>query len=453
MRLFIRMLVICWSMMLLLSSLVMFFPASTWPFQEDSLFALPLRTLESCSDRALEKYRAQGSLVVATQSKECGNGHLITVAALADPNRTGESLSRDEINLARRAAGGDTVVETHLASGTVIAFRADPKDTNSPIYLATVPSSMRIYIDEALGHAGKAVFLTGFLSLLAAAYFMRPITRLSAVAETFGSGDLKARIGPSLTGRKDQLGDLGRTFNGMAERIESLVSDYKSFLAHASHELGSPLTRLNIALALARSKAGPALEPEHERIGREADRLNDLVQEMLLLARLESGNELGKTPELFDIASVVEEAFENATFESQQMNKSLTITRLESLFASGHPDLLLRAIDNVLRNGLRFAKTKVLVRARTALIGASPACMIVIEDDGPGIPEGSEDLIFRPFFTVNDTASSEIARGAGLGLAIARHAAIACGGTISAHRSEIGGLAVAIALPIQPKTS
>jgi two-component system sensor histidine kinase CpxA len=113
---------------------------------------------------------------------------------------------------------------------------------------------------------------------------VRPITRLNAVAEQFGAGDLKARTSRSLSRRKDELGDLGRTFNQMAERIESLIVRYKNFLAHASHELGSPLTRLNIALALARRKAGHQLEPEHDRIGQEADRLNSLVQELFVVA-------------------------------------------------------------------------------------------------------------------------------------------------------------------------
>jgi signal transduction histidine kinase len=105
------------------------------------------------------------------------------------------------------------------------------------------------------------------------------------MATAFGGGDLKARVNPSLEKHKDEMGDLGRTFNDMAERIESIVARYKIFLAHASHE--------------------------HARIGQEADRLNTLVQELLLLARLESGNELSRKPIVLDIVAVAQEAPEN----------------------------------------------------------------------------------------------------------------------------------------------
>jgi len=281
--------------------------------------------------------------------------------------------------------------------------------------------------------------------LFVANYVVRPLTRLNTVAEKFGRGDLKARIDAPLATRKDELGDLARTFNGMAERIESLISRYKDFLAHASHELGSPLTRLNIALALARRKASGDLEQEHERISQESDRLNSLVQEMLLLARLESGNEVNKEPSLFDVRAVIEEAHENANFESHQLGKVVTLDGLDGFTVRGYPILLHRAIDNVLRNALRFAKSRVSIQVISFERDAIRVGVIVIRDDGPGIASGQEEAIFEPFLTLS-RSEDVVGGGSGLGLAIARQAVLANGGKITAHASTEGGLTVKIEL-------
>ncbi len=121
----------------------------------------------------------------------------------------------------------------------------------------------------------------------------------------------------------------------MASEIESLVTRYKHFLAHASHVLGSPLTRVNIALGLARKKADPALQPELNRIGHETKRLNTLVQELLFLARLESGNELSWQTTSFDAALMIEEACADASFEAAQVGKSVVLQKTEALQLRG----------------------------------------------------------------------------------------------------------------------
>jgi two-component system sensor histidine kinase CpxA len=293
--------------------------------------------------------------------------------------------------------------------------------------------------------------ISGLFALLATAYFARPISRLSHTAEQFGAGDLKARTDPSLAKRNDELGELGRTFDQMAERIESLVVRYKSFLAHAAHELGSPLTRLNLALALARRKGGPQLQPELDRIALEADRLNILVQELLLLARLESGNELSRNPVSFDVGSLVEEACEDARFEAEQVYKTVAIVKEETFWVCGHPDLLSRAVDNLLRNALRFARNHGRVEVSYFRNGSGIG-VIAVHDDGPGVPAGQEESIFEPFVTLPGKQDQATA-GSGLGLAIARRAVSANGGRIYAQSSSGIGLAVIIEIPTESKTS
>ena len=289
--------------------------------------------------------------------------------------------------------------------------------------------------------------LAGLFSALLTAYLVRPITRLSYAAEQFGKGDLKARVHPSMSKRKDELGELGRTFDKMAANTESLVDRYRDFLAHASHELGSPLTRLNIALAIAKRNAGSQLEQELTRIGCEADRLSDLVRELLLLARLESGNELSRDRTDFDVAALVDEACVDASLEAQQLSKSVIVTRQEQFHLRGYRDLLRRAIDNILRNGLRFAPTNGCVQISCFRGDGSSSGIILIQDDGPGILAGQEEAIFEPFVTLPSRNSEAKAAGSGLGLAIARQAVLANDGRISAKNGTRGGLTVTIELP------
>jgi two-component system sensor histidine kinase CpxA len=444
-RIFIRMLLICWAVMLLLTALVLLVPSATSPLQNDRQRTLPLTLLLNCAQHSIQH---QEGLQSSHVYGECPASHMVAAGIRARTDLNGNSLSIEEVHLARQAERGDGISIRYLPNATLIAFRSDPHALASPIYVVTIPLTQRNLVMSRLNSAGRLVLIAGLFSLMVAAFFVRPITRLSSVAQKFGEGDLKARVSPSLARRKDELGDLGRTFNGMAERIESLVNDYKSFLAHASHELGSPLTRLNIALSLAKRKAGGEFEQEHERIGQEAERLNSLVQEMLLLARLESGNELSKEPVVFDAAQIAQEAYENASFEAQQSQKETILTRLETFEMRGYPDLLARAIDNILRNALRFARHQVRMQVLSVPGATTSIGLIVIEDDGPGVPAGHEKEIFAPFFTLPEEASNDVPRGSGLGLAIAQQAVLANCGRIFAKRSDAGGLMVVIELPI-----
>jgi len=182
------------------------------------------------------------------------------------------------------------------------------------------------------------------------------------------------------------------------------------------------------------------------RIGHEMKRLNTLVQELLLLARLESGNELNRQMASFDVALVVEEACTDASFEAEQMGKSVVLVKSEPLHVMGHRELLRRAVDNVLRNGLRFARETGTVRVDVARIVSRNIGIITIHDDGPGIAPDQEKLIFEPFVTLPNSAAGS-SDGSGLGLAIARQAVLAHGGTIEAHCSKGEGLSVFIELP------
>ena len=412
----------------------------------NSFLRLPLRQLEACAKNAVESYEAGGPRALQDQKPDCYHGILLSSqgVVLADPH--GRRLSPIELDLVREVQGEAKVIIRALWVNTYVALPAGQDSHSSYIYLAIVPPPTTFLLSP-FTRLGYLIFLAGLFSSLLAAYLVRPITRLSRAAEQFGKGDLKARVHPSSPKRNDELGKLGRTFDQMAANTKSFVDRYRDFNAHASHELGSPLTRLNIALALAKRNAGSQLERELSRIGYEADRLSDLVRELLLLARLESGNELSRDRVDFDVAALVDEACADASLEAQQLSKSVIIVRREQFHLHGHRDLLRRAIDNVLRNGLRFAQTDGCIQVSYFCKHEPSRGIILIQDDGPGISAGQEEAIFEPFVTLPNGDSEAKAAGSGLGLAIARQAVLANDGRISAKSGADGGLTVTIDLP------
>jgi two-component system sensor histidine kinase CpxA len=438
--------------MQILATIVVFISPVSSSSQDRSLRTLPLQSLEKCAANAAKLYASGGAAALRTQDPACEHGLLIAPGTIPQNDLAGRTLSREERLVAREAQSGSNAVVMPHPKATVLALRSDPSSAASEIFLVTVPEQPHNFPRWRTMMFVRLTLTSGLFALLVAAYFVRPIARLNRAAEQFGAGNLKARADPSLAKRKDEVGDLGRTFNLMAERIESLVLRYRNFLAHASHELGSPLTRLNLALALARRKGGQQLEPELDRIAQEANRLNILVQELLLLARLESGNELSRNPVSFDVGALIEDACDDANFEAEQLQKTVAIVKQDTFPVRGHPDLLRRAVDNLLRNALRFARKDGRVEVSYFRNNGPSSGVIVVQDDGPGVPTGQEELIFEPFVTLPGK-QDEAAAGSGLGLAIARTAVSANGGKIYAQSASGTGLAVTIEIPTESITS
>lgn len=448
MRIFLRLLLAFWAAMQVVATIAVYIPPFSPSPHDERLRVLPLQSLEKCAANAAKLYAGGGAPALRTQDPACKDGRLIAPGAVPESDLGGRPLSREERVVARRAQAGSNAVVMPHPKATVLALRSDPDSAASDIFLVTVPAPPHNFSMWRSIVFARLTLTSGLFALLVTAYLARPIARLNRAAEQFGAGDLKARADASLARRKDEVGDLGRTFNLMAERIESLILRYKSFLAHASHELGSPLTRLNLALALARRKSGQQLEPELDRIAQEANRLNILVQELLLLARLESGNELSRNPVSFDVGALVEDACDDANFEAEQLQKKVAIVRHDSFPVLGHPDLLRRAVDNLLRNALRFARKDGRVEVSYFRSNGSSTGVILVQDDGPGVPAGQEESIFEPFVTLPGK-QDDVAAGSGLGLAIARIAVSANGGKIYARSASGAGLAVTIEIPTE----
>ncbi|HKY26875.1 MAG TPA: ATP-binding protein [Pyrinomonadaceae bacterium] len=295
-----------------------------------------------------------------------------------------------------------------------------------------------------------------------ARYLTSPVTKLRAATQQLAQGNLSARVGPAIGNRRDELAYLGADFDLMAEQIESLINSQRRLLGDISHELRSPLARLNVALELAVQRAGPDAAGALARIQREAENLNEMIGQLLALTRLESRTEGFQKTEL-DLRQLVGEIVDDADFEARGRNRSVRFEANEECMVMGIEQLLRRAIENVVRNAVQYTPegTEVEVTllrdscdglesaAKSDRDSESLNCAVVtVRDRGAGVPESALTKIFHPFYRVDEARDRE-AGGVGLGLAIAERAVRLHGGRVAATNADGGGLVVTISLPVE----
>jgi len=297
------------------------------------------------------------------------------------------------------------------------------------------------------------LLIAAIVCLVLARSFSAPLARLRQVSRQLAGGDLTARVGTSLGKPGNEIGDLGRDFDHMAERMEGLVNGQKRLLLDISHELRSPLTRLNLALELAKKHRSAADDPNLDRIARESERLNQLIGQLLGLSRSEGyGGEDQGVPVL--LADLIVEIAADVDFETRDLAKGVRVTDLETLVVNGSRELLRKAIENVVRNGAYYTRggSRVevsLVSCPSSQLGG-PAAVIRVRDHGPGVPEEQLPHLMEPFYRVAE-ARDRSSGGTGLGLAIAQQAILRHrGALVLANAPNQEGLIVEIHLPMAP---
>ena len=286
----------------------------------------------------------------------------------------------------------------------------------------------------------------GFSAILAW-YLTSPVQRIRLGFDRLAKGDFATRLGPSMGRRRDEIADLARDFDTMAKRLEELVSARDRLLADVSHELRSPLARLQLAIGLARQDPSK-VEGSLERISREAARLDEMVGELLTLAKLESG--VRYSEDYFDLAEVVKAVAEDAKYESGPPGITVAVgidppDEEREWVVLGNGKLVSHAVENIVRNALKFSPP-----GRTVRIflddgptgGPQGFFRLQVIDQGPGVPDSLLATLFKPF-----VQGAGDGNGFGLGLAIAERAIIAHGGSIKAHNQPGAGLGILVMLP------
>jgi two-component system sensor histidine kinase CpxA len=291
-----------------------------------------------------------------------------------------------------------------------------------------------------------AALVSGLVCLLLARYLTAPLIRLRTATRRFANGDLSQRVGATLGNRRDEIADLARDFDHMAERLAALLASQRQLLRDASHELRSPLARLQVALGLTRQRGGDSIASELDRMEQEIERLNELVGQLLSLARMESGSaELPR--DRVDLTGIVETVADDAAFEARARDREVRIVRLDPVVVEGNETLLHSAIENVVRNAVAYTAPGTTVEISLSRDPDLPNwCAITVRDRGPGIPESMLKKVFEPFARL-DEARNRATGGYGLGLAIADRAVRIHGGRIEASNQADGGVSMRIELP------
>ena len=297
------------------------------------------------------------------------------------------------------------------------------------------------------------------LATLAGSYLLSRLTTdamtsLKVAAEDLASGRLSARVTGRNLDREDEIGQLSRSFNHMADSLTGLLANERRLIRDISHEIRSPLARLKMAAALFERKGGSTAADGSaqylSQIDKDIGLLDALIDELLEQSRLESlkneggiGNFYGR--EMLDFRDIIEDSVRS--FSPWALSENLTIEKelpLEVVCFSGNALVLRRIIDNLIKNALSYSNRHTVIRVK---LEAGPTSLtLLVSDQGPGIPPEHLTNIFRPFYRVDDSRARD-SGGFGLGLSIVRQAVELHGGTIAAVNRPEGGLMVTVTLP------
>jgi two-component system sensor histidine kinase CpxA len=329
-----------------------------------------------------------------------------------------------------------------------------PDGNTYHVVVGPVRDSPRLFGELELPGVPLAILAIALTASAGVCYFLArylaaPVDRLRLATRQMAAGDLDVRVLPALRGRQDDLGLLAADLDAMAQRLQQLLEAKQQLLRDVSHELRSPLTRLQLALSLARREQCGA-DRYLARIACEADRLEQLIARTLKLVRLERPANALIEQRSVDVGELLHNIASDVAIEADAQGCLVNVQAAERLRVCGDPELLRSAFENVIRNAVRFSPhgAVVVVSGRRVTNGPSGDTVeIAVHDSGPGVPDKDLGMIFEPFYRVDLARERQGMAGEGLGLAIAARALAVHGGTISAHNMSGGGLAVVVALP------
>jgi two-component system sensor histidine kinase CpxA len=419
----------------------------------DVLFDGLHSSLENDAQRAAAAYETGGCAAVSHLGAEIEQQIALKDAAGADLcNPHGLAMPAAATEFPTR------IVSTQLGAQFIWRVPAASAGGKHYVFLLARPHVVREHSlwDDLVHFASPtlpvAIVVGGLTTFVLVLLFTQPIARLRQAARELASGKLDARVNwpTSQSGLfgGDEIYALIHDFNHMAERLQSLVDAQKLLLRDVSHELRSPLARLSVALELAREDADPVMAPHLERFERETGRLNSLIGQLLTLSSMEALEKI-ENFEPLSLNSLLEQMIPDAEYEARQRQCSVAFHSSGECTIPGNRELLYRAIENVVRNAIRYTESgsEVNIELSTATGSAGPRAVIEVSDRGPGIPADQLDAIFRPFYRV-DYARSPGTGGFGVGLAIAERAVRLHQGELRASNRAGGGATIRMSFPV-----
>jgi len=359
-----------------------------------------------------------------------------------------------------RPITGDGLRVAHAAkSGQVVMLRNDVAAYRF-ISPSGHPYVLMLYLKPGLRKLGEALFGEGLpytISLIllitllcfALAYHIAsPIHSIQLTARRVAQGDLKARVPASVSRRFDELSALAKDFDSMVGRLDLLMQTQKNLLNSVSHELRSPLARINLSVALLKKRYSADSDDMFQRLDRDVTRIDLLIGQLLTLSRLEAGLSSADREDV-NLTQLVEGVAADSNFEAEASGKSVSFRATgEFITGKADPHAIRSACENIIRNAVRFTQPGTNVEVVLAIDRSTPEplAIVSVRDHGPGVPEESLKAIFQPFYRISSDGQGP--DGNGLGLAIAAEAIRLHRGTISAANLRPTGLEMTIRLPI-----
>jgi signal transduction histidine kinase len=292
---------------------------------------------------------------------------------------------------------------------------------------------------------GIAFVLSSIVCFWLAWYLTRPIRKLQNAVQEFSRGKLDTRVSQYIGSRRDEIADLGRDFDNMAEQLQKLINNQKQLLSDVSHELRSPLARLQVAVGLAGKKGNKEIQADLLRIEQESERLDDLIGQSLTLSRLDAGADYPKD-DYIEVAILLKNIISDCNFEASSYHKHVSFGYKQSWTIKANAELLRRALENVIRNAIHYTTENTTVEV-TLDKNTHGEMIIQVCDQGVGVPETKLAELFEPFVRLSSSRNRD-SGGYGLGLAIAKRAITFHQGKIKARNRRSQGLCVEIILPI-----